>query len=291
MLKVENIGIRYAKDTILEHVNFEMNQGVYALLAPNGFGKTTLMKILATIEKPTNGNVRWNNKDIFELKEKYRDIIGYLPQKVGYYSNYSGVENLQYIAAIKGIPKRQANERIDTLLEQFSLYEARNKKTKTYSGGMIQRLGIVGALINQPKILLLDEPSAGLDPKERNNLKKVLAHLGKNCIILISTHITSDIEFLANEIVMLKDKTILYYDTADAILKSMDGKVYETVIPQRLYNDFILSHIIFDEQVSREGIKIRFYGSENISPECKCVAANLNDIFLYQYGEGVTDDT
>ncbi|MCM1088482.1 MAG: ATP-binding cassette domain-containing protein [Muribaculaceae bacterium] len=286
MLKIENVGMKFGKETVLEQINFEMEHGVYALLAPNGFGKTTLMKILSTIERPTSGKVSWNQKDIFEWKEKYRDILGYLPQKVGYYQQYSGVENLQYIAAIKGIPKKRADKRIEMLLEKFNLYDARNKKAKTYSGGMIQRLGIAGALLNEPEILLLDEPSAGLDPKERNHLKKVLAHLGKNCIILISTHITSDIEFLANEIVMLKDKTILFYGTAEEIRKSLEGNVYETVISQEAYGDFIQEHMIFDEQVSQEGIKVRFYGGENTVPGWKRTEANLNDIFLYQYGVG-----
>lgn len=286
MIEVENIEKKYARDVIMKHVSFRMDHGVYALIAPNGFGKTTLMTMLATIEKPTRGKIKWNGKDIFELDDKYRNILGYLPQKVGYYDNYSGIENLQYIAALKGLTRKQANKKIEELLVQFHLYDARNKKAKTYSGGMIQRLGIISALLNEPEILLLDEPSAGLDPKERNRLKQILAHLGKDCMILISTHITSDVEFLANRIIMLKNKTVLFQGTVDEISEYVAGKVYETDIKQEEYSDFITSHLILDEQVSEKGIKVRFYsGDPGNSFGWKSVKANLNDIFLYHYGK------
>jgi len=205
MLIIENLNKSYGNNLILENINLSFGKGVYALVAPNGFGKTTLLSMMSTIMNPSGGDIKYNGKSIYKLGEKYRDILGYLPQTIGYYENNTAVQNLLYVAALKGIDKSTAKKRIDYMLEQFGLIESKDKKIRTFSGGMKQRIGIIGALLNDPQIILLDEPTAGLDPKERKNLKTILAHMGQEKLILVSTHIISDIEFLANQIIMLKD--------------------------------------------------------------------------------------
>lgn len=207
-LIIDRLSKQYQNRIAVDRVSAKLHQGVYGLLGANGAGKTTLMRMLCGILKPTGGTVTFDGMDVSE--EGYRAVLGYLPQDFGYYPEFSGMDFLLYLAALKGIPRPQAKRRTEELLELVSLQEAGRKKIKTYSGGMKQRLGIAQALLNDPKLLVLDEPTAGLDPKERVRFRNLIESLGKDSIVLLSTHIVSDIEHIADEVLMMKDGQLIF---------------------------------------------------------------------------------
>lgn len=207
-LVMDRVSKQYKNKIAVDRVSVKLYQGVYGLLGANGAGKTTLMRMICGILKPTNGTISFDGMDVSE--ENYRSILGYLPQDFGYYPEFTGIDFLLYMAALKGITKPQAKRRTKELLQLVSLQEAAKKKIKTYSGGMKQRLGIAQALLNQPKLLVLDEPTAGLDPKERVRFRSLIEEWGKENIVLLSTHIVSDIEHIADGILMMKDGQLIY---------------------------------------------------------------------------------
>ena len=187
MLIVNNVSKNYGKFLVLKDINLEFTNGVYGLLAPNGAGKTTLIKMLVTLLFPNEGEILYNGTDIFKMGDEYRDILGYLPQEFGYYKNYSPREFLLYLSALKGIDRRQSKGKINELLKLVGLENVADKKMKKFSGGMIKRVGIAQAMLNDPKILILDEPTAGLDPKERVRFRNLLAELSRERIVILST--------------------------------------------------------------------------------------------------------
>ena len=189
MLTIHNVSKNFGSFPALKNINLEFANGVYGLLAPNGAGKTTLMKIITTLLSPSTGEVLCDGQDIFKMGEDYRDILGYLPQQFGYYKNYSPKQYLLYIAALKGLEDKIANERVKELLRLVALDDVTNKKMNKFSGGMIQRVGIAQAMLNDPKILILDEPTAGLDPKKKVRFRNLLTDLSRERIVILSTHI------------------------------------------------------------------------------------------------------
>jgi ABC-type multidrug transport system ATPase subunit len=217
MLIVDNVTKKFGNFTALEDISLEFKNGVYGLLAPNGAGKTTLIKMLTTLIFPTKGQILYDGVEISKLDEAYRDVIGYLPQDFGYYRNYSPLQFLIYIAALKGIDSRTAKNKALELLELVSLTEVKDKKMRKFSGGMIQRVGIAQAMLNDPKILILDEPTAGLDPKERVRFRNLIAALAKDRTVILSTHIVSDIETIADQVIMFKDHKLLCCDSPAAL--------------------------------------------------------------------------
>lgn len=219
MLEVKNVSKKFKDFTAIENINLSFENGVYGLLAPNGAGKTTLMKTIVTLLMPSSGEILYNGTNINELDDKYREIVGYLPQKFGYYKEDTPVKFLKYMAALNGVDKKMAAERCDKLLELVGLNDVKNKKMKKFSGGMIQRVGIANALMNDPEIIILDEPTAGLDPMERVRFRNIIASLGKEKTVILSTHIVSDIESIADEIILIKDKHILCCDTLENVCK------------------------------------------------------------------------
>lgn len=282
MLTVKNVTKRYGSFTVLENVNLELENGVYGLLAPNGAGKSTLMKMMATLTFPTEGEILWNGTEIGKLGEQYRDVLGYLPQQFGYYPNYSPVQYLEYLAALKGLDKQSAKAKIKELLEIVGLSDVAKKKMKKFSGGMIQRVGIAQALLNDPKILILDEPTAGLDPKERVRFRNILAGLSKDRIVILSTHIVSDVETIANTIILLKDRSVDYEGTAQALCTQMEGKVYEITIPDLALSTFEQTHFVLAQRQERNMVVVRFTGG-SIPMDAKLVAPTLEDVFLATY--------
>ncbi|WP_291627761.1 ATP-binding cassette domain-containing protein [Clostridium sp.] len=287
MLIVNNLSKSFGDFSVLEDINLDFKNGVYGLLAPNGAGKTTLIKLLTTLIFPSKGEILYDGVDIIALDDGYRDILGYLPQEFGYYKNYSAKQFLLYLSALKGMEKSKAIEVIDELLELVALKEVANKKMKKFSGGMIQRVGIAQALLNNPKVIILDEPTAGLDPKERVRFRNIISELSRDKIIIISTHIVSDIEFIANEVIMIKEKKILYKDTIENICKTLEGKVYETEIDYSYAKEFRSEHLSLSEKQENGKMKIRFIDESEGYKEWKAVRPNLEDIFLYEYNEGI----
>lgn len=287
MLIVNNLSKSFGNFSVLEDINLEFKNGVYGLLAPNGAGKTTLIKLLTTLIFPSKGEILYDGVDIVALDEGYRDILGYLPQDFGYYKNYSPKQFLLYISALKGMEKSKAIEVIDGLLELVALKDVANKKMRKFSGGMIQRVGIAQALLNNPKVIILDEPTAGLDPKERVRFRNIISELSRDKIVIISTHIVSDIEFIANEVIMIKDKKVLYKDTIENICKTLNGKVYETEIEYSSAKEFRSNHISLSEKQENGKMKIRFVDESEENEKWKAVSPNLEDIFLYEYNEGI----
>lgn len=284
---MNNLTKSFGDYVVLEDVNLEFENGVYGLLAPNGAGKTTLIKLLTTLIFPTKGEILYDGTDIVALDESYRDILGYLPQSFGYYKNYSPKQFLLYLAALKGVDKKEALATIERLLTLVALEDVADKKMKKFSGGMIQRVGIAQALLNDPKIIILDEPTAGLDPKERVRFRNILTDLSRDRIVIISTHIVSDIEFIANEVIMLKDKKILYKDTVENICKTLEGKVYETEIDFSEVREFRKHHISLSEKQENGRMKLRFIEESDKNEAWKPVSPNLEDVFLYEYNEGI----
>ena len=277
MLSVNHVTKKYGKFTALSDITIEFGNGVYALLAPNGAGKTTLIKMLTTLIFPTSGEILWNGDEIVKLDEGYRDVIGYLPQEFGYYKNHSPHDFLMYLSALKGIDSKTAHRKADELLELVSLADVRNIKMRKFSGGMIQRVGIAQAMLNDPKILILDEPTAGLDPKERVRFRNLISSLSKDRIVILSTHIVSDIETIANRVIMFKDHKLLTNDAPAAICKMLEGKVYETddgaAIPQ--------GSLLLTERQDGGKTITRFTCDGDYPVSAVAANPNLEDVFLY----------
>lgn len=283
MLEIKNLNKKYGDLTVLQNINLTLENGIYGLLAPNGAGKTTFMKILATLSIPNAGQILWNGEDIFKLDYQYRNILGFLPQDFGYYRDYSPKKYLEYLAVLKGLKKEQIARQVPKWLKLVGLEDVVNKKMKKFSGGMIQRVGIAQALLNDPKILILDEPTAGLDPKERVRFRNVLSELSKDKIIILSTHIVSDVESVANKIIMLKDGNIFCNDKITDITKMLDGKIYEAEVDEAGYSDLKESHQILTLRQTGGGTYVRFVcetGNSFIGDKSKAV---LEDVFLYLY--------
>lgn len=295
MLLVKDVEKSYGSFCVLKNINIEFNKGVYGLLAPNGAGKTTLIKMLTTLLFPSKGEILYHGEDIIKLDEEYRNILGYLPQTFGYYRNYSARQYLMYLAALKGIERKAAKERTARLLKLVGLEEVMDKKLKKYSGGMIQRVGIAQAMLNDPKILILDEPTAGLDPKERARFRNLISELAIDRTVILSTHIVSDVESIANEIILLKDQRILHHDSVEKICSLVEGMVYETQMPYSDVPAFKKSYLSLAEKQEGGKMKIRFISRERLQAQWKPVAPGLEDVFLYIYQdqnpeEGAQDD-
>ena len=298
MLTVEHVTKRFADATVLSDINLTFEEGVTGLLAPNGAGKTTLMKMMATLLFPTDGSIRWNGEDIIAMDDRYRGLLGYLPQEFGYYPNYSPKQFLRYIAALQGIRRARADRRIARLLDMVGLSDVADRKMKSFSGGMIQRVGIAQTLIAEPQLLILDEPTAGLDPKERVRFRNIIHDLAKDRIVILSTHIVSDLETIAGRIVMIKDHQVLRSSTPADICADLDGHVFEvpsgyslgdgqkllsevqygTATKQRIYS---LDPIAADRLQSVASAS----PADAVASSIVAVPANLEDAFLMTYGE------
>jgi len=280
---LSNVTKKFGNFTALDGINLEFTNGVYGLLAPNGAGKTTLIKMLTTLIFPTEGEILWNGDEITRLDADYRDIIGYLPQDFGYYKSHTARDFLLYIAALKGINMADAKRKADELLEVVGLTEVRNKKMRKFSGGMVQRVGIAQAMLNDPKILILDEPTAGLDPKERVRFRNLISGLSKDRIVILSTHIVSDIETIANHVIMFKNHKLFVDDSPSAICEKLSGKIFETDNITTINT----SHLVLTERQDGGRTLTRFASETDCSAFANHVHPNLEDVFLYVFRDEV----
>ncbi len=285
-LTLKNITKSFKDKVAVNDFSVTLNSGIYGLLGPNGAGKTSLMRIIADVSNATSGEVYLNGKSKTSLGANYRDVLGYLPQDVGFYKSFTAQKFLEYVATLKGIDKDKAKVKIDELLKFVNLEKDRKRKIGKFSGGMKQRLGIAQALLNDPKILILDEPTAGLDPNERIRFKNLIAEISKDKIVILSTHIVSDVEFIANEILIMRNGELVEKATPGEILDSIKGKVHSLKIKEdllhKIQHKFKISNIIRDH----EKIIVRVVGDE--SPLIDGVEVieenpNLEDLFLYYF--------
>lgn len=281
MLTLNQVSKKYGDFIALEEINLSFNQGVYALLAPNGAGKTTLIKLLTTLIFPTKGEVLWHGEDIIKLGANYRDLIGYLPQDFGYYKNHTPTEFLNYIAALKGMDRKISQKRVIELIEEVGLTSVKNKKMKKFSGGMIQRVGIAQAILNDPQILILDEPTVGLDPKERVRFRNLIGKLGKNRIVILSTHIVSDIETIADQVILIKNQRIYLNAAPEKICALLHGQVYETTKLEQV----VVPYLELMEVQSGGQRVSRFVSQSDCSAVATQVTPHLEDVFLSVYQE------
>ncbi|GKV54764.1 ABC transporter ATP-binding protein [Sporosarcina sp. NCCP-2222] len=289
MIVVKDVCKRYGDFTALEDINLEFTNGLYGLLAPNGAGKTTLIKMLATLISPSSGEIQYNGENIVSMDQRYRELLGFLPQQFGFYKNYSPAQYLFYLAALKGISKQQARIKIDELLAKVALSDVKHKKMKKFSGGMIQRVGIAQALLNDPKILILDEPTAGLDPKERARFRHLLTDLARERLVIISTHIVSDIESIANEIIMIKNKRLLYKDSVEQICETLRDAVYETTVDFSQLDEFRKRFVLLSEKQEYGKMIVRFIHKGDKEEEWIPVHPQLEDVFLYEYQDEMVE--
>ena len=269
----------------VDHVSGTLGNGVYGLLGVNGAGKTTLMRILCTLIKPTAGEVTWDGQDIFSLGGEYRKLLGYLPQEFGCYPDFTVQDYLYYISSIKGLRPVTAKRRTDVLLEQVGLSQVRHKKMKKLSGGMKRRAGIAQAMLNDPRILILDEPTAGLDPKERIRFRNLLSELAQDRIVLLSTHIVSDVEYIAGEIMLMKDGRIVLSGTPEELTAAMPETVWNcTVAPNRV-GAYLRDYKVANVRNLKGSAQLRIVSAEAPTPDAAADIPTLEDVFLYYFGE------
>lgn len=264
----------------LRDYTLELKPGVIGLLGPNGAGKSTLMRILATINKPTNGTVVWNGVDVLKKPDILRRTLGYLPQDFGVYPNLSAQEFLEYLAAIKGLEPKAARQRIDALLQLVNLEHARRKPLGGFSGGMRQRVGIAQALLNDPQLLIVDEPTVGLDPEERVRFRNLLSDLSGERIVILSTHIVSDVEATATDIAIMNGGRLLAHATPESLLEKVSGKVWEVLVPSNDLAHFRQQYLVSGTLRRSEGVQVRVV-SEHKPAAAVAALPTLEDAYLY----------
>lgn len=281
-LEIKNLTKVYGKKISLNNISLRIRNGITGVLAPNGSGKTTLLRILSTVSTPSSGNVYLDGKDIFKIGKDYRDIIGYLPQNFGVYPNQTAEKFLKYFAVLKGIEEEKVDYKIDELLELVSLKHVKKKKLKTFSEGMKQRIGIAQALLNDPKILILDEPTVSLDPDERIKFRDFLIQISESRIVILSTHIVSDLEAAATDIVFMKDGGLLSFITPEEALTEVEGKVYEFITDLKGVANLKEKYVVSHSMNKKQGIAVRVI-SEEAESGTVLVEPNLEDVYVYYY--------
>lgn len=269
----------------VDHVSFKLSGGVYGLLGPNGAGKSTLMKMMVDILTPSEGEVCLDGVNIRKLGAGYRSRLGYMPQEIGVYRNFSAGKFLKYIAALKGITGKAAEEKTEELLELVGLRDAGSKRLSGFSGGMLRRVGIAQTLLNDPEILILDEPTAGLDPQERIRFRNIISELSENRIIVLSTHIISDMEFIAGEVIIMRDGGILKIDTTDRLLQNVEGKVWSATVSHDMLQDLKGQYTIGNLVRKSDGVEIRIVGDREPCFPSEPVKPILEDVFSYYFGK------
>lgn len=284
-LTLQNITKKYERVLVLNDISLTLKPGIYGLLGANGAGKTTLFRIICRLMEPTHGSIKFNGKNVNQQAEAYRTNLGFLPQDFSYYPDFTGMRFMLYIAALKGLNNTVAKKRSLELLKQVGLEEMKDIKIRKYSGGIKQRLGIAQAMLNNPQILILDEPTVGLDPKERVKFRKLISSFANNKIVILSTHIVADVEYIANEIIVLKKGMILNKGTTDILLKEIQNHVWECFVNMDQINLFEDKFIVSNRKYTENGAVLRIVSTNQPALNAKKVEPSLEDLYLYYFRE------
>ena len=284
-IQLDNLTKQYGSRTAVDGVSIALKPGVYGLLGANGAGKTTLMRMICGVLEPSSGQIRADGKNINQLGEKYYDRLGYMPQNFGYYPDFTAREFLLYMAAVKGLDKKRAGNRADELLSTVNLTKMAGKKIRSFSGGMKQRLGIAQAELNDPELLILDEPTAGLDPKERVRFRNLISDLARNKTVILSTHIVSDISYIADTILLMKNGRFILTGSVDEVTGSINGMVWETVTDEQTAKGLMSRFPVVNLHHEYGLVRLRIVSSNKPHADAVQVKAGLEDLFLYHFGE------
>jgi ABC-2 type transport system ATP-binding protein len=284
-LSIDHLSKQYRSVWGLRDFTLELSPGVIGLLGPNGAGKSTLMRMLATISKPTEGSICWNDVDIIKSPDVLRAVLGYLPQDFGVYPNLTAVEFLEYMAAIKGLDAKASRRRINELLQVVNLQDSARRPLGGYSGGMKQRVGIAQALLNDPQLLIVDEPTVGLDPEERVRFRNLLTDLAGEHIIILSTHIVSDVEAIATEIVLVNKGRKLQHAAPEKMLRQLDGKVWQWVVPSESLPALKQQYLVSGVMRRDNGVQVRVVSEVAPAPDAEKVTPSLEDVYLHEVAQ------
>ncbi len=288
-LVIDRVGKQYRRDFWgLRDFALELGPGVLGLLGPNGAGKSTLMRILATITRASEGSVTWNGADIAAHPDELREVLGYLPQDFGVYPNLDAIEFLEYLAAAKGLDGDSAHRRIDELLQVVNLVDAAKRPLGGFSGGMKQRVGIAQALLNDPQLLIVDEPTAGLDPEERVRFRSLIAELSGERIVILSTHIVSDVEATATSIAIINQGRLICHDLPEKILATVEGKVWTWIIASSELPNCKREYLISGTARRSDGVHVRVVAESRPNSSAEAVPATLEDAYLYYVSHSKT---
>ena len=286
-LKIEHISKRFKDKTAVDDVSLTLTTGVWGLLGANGAGKTTLMRMIADIMTPSSGTISFNGKDIHKMGAEYRNIFGFLPQDFGYSRDFTVKDYLEYVAALKDVPHKETTKKINHLLDILTLSDVKEKKIAKLSGGMKRRVGIAQAMLNDPKILVMDEPTAGLDPGERVRFRNFISEFSHDRIVLISTHIVSDIEYIATRNAIMKEGKIVDVGTTKELVKQIEGKVWSCVVPAEKMIEYEMRlHIINQRNEDNDRISIRYLAEQSAIDGSVTAAPRLEDLYLWLFPQG-----
>lgn len=284
-LRLEKVSKMYGSKKVVDGIDYTLSHGIYGLLGANGSGKTTLLRMICGILEVTEGKIICEGNEIGKMGAEYRRLLGYLPQNFGYYPEFTARRFLLYLAALKAIPKREAADRAEELLRLVDLEQVKDKKIKTFSGGMVRRLGIAQALLAEPEILVLDEPTAGLDPRERIRFRNIISALSKDRIIILSTHIVSDVEYIADNILLMKEGRLILTGGIEHILEQVRGKVWECCVRPEETESYQAKLSISNLRNTDQGVKLRIVSDGCPLTDAVPVDPDLDDVYLYYFRE------
>ena len=284
-LTFDRLTKKFHSTIAVDRFSYTMSNGVYGLLGANGAGKTTLMRMICTILQPTGGEILYNGNSIQSMGVKYCDILGYLPQNFGYYPDFSARDFMLYMASLKGIRGRAASRKVRELLEIVGLSEVSGQKIQAFSGGMKQRLGIAQAVLNNPKVLVLDEPTAGLDPKERIRFRNLISDLSRDKIVILSTHIVSDVEYIADQILMMKKGRLILSGHPAELVERASGMAWMLTVPEEAVGFYERNACICNLRHTEKGVELRIVADEKPAPEAVSAATNLEDLYMFSFAE------
>ncbi|MCI8327222.1 MAG: ABC transporter ATP-binding protein [Lachnospiraceae bacterium] len=289
-LQLQQLNKQYGTKRAVDNINARFVPGIYGLLGANGAGKTTLMRMICGVLRATSGAIYFNGKMIQELGEKYYTHLGYMPQDFGFYPDFTAREFMLYMAAVKGLDKKKAKFRTEELLQMVHLQDVANKKIKCYSGGMKQRLGIAQAELNNPSILILDEPTAGLDPKERVRFRNLISNFAKKKIVILSTHIVSDVSYVADTILMMKNGRFLLQEPMDTVTDNIRGKVWEVLVDEQKAAEYSEQYSIVNLHHENNMVRLRIVSEDAPTADAVTAEPSLEDLFLYYFREEIWEE-